>query len=179
MKQLIIITICAILSLNVFAQPYAFLFKDGTYSISSSPFEYSERVARLNSFQILTQQNEVIYEKADWAIKAEQLFYQGMVINGFGEPPWTNQTFESVGIELLTKSVNGSTEEERNNADRWKGVLESSFNSLLQYYNSYRKQFNETEITAIWDYPLNSNIIFSNNVTQKIIIYQNKAYVNK
>lgn len=179
MKKHILLILLTLFTLSAYSEQYAFLFSNGTYAISSNPFEYTERIARLNNFQVITQTSQVVYEKASWSIQAEQLFYQGMIVNGFGEPPWTNLTFESVGIELLLRSVNAETEEERNNAARWKGVLESTFDSLLKYHNSYKTQFNEETITAIWEYPLNSNIIYSNNVTSSIIIYNNKPYVNK
>lgn len=176
MKKHILLILLTLFTLSAYSEQYAFLFSNGTYAISSNPFEYAERVARLSNFQITTQTSEVVYEKADWAIQAEQLFYQGMIVNGFGDPPWTNQTFESVGIQLLLKSVNGETEEERNTAARWKGVLESVFNSLLDYHNGYRKQFSESEITAIWEYPLNGNIIYSNTISRSGIIYENVFY---
>lgn len=178
MKKIIFILLC-LLTTNVYAEPYAFLFTNNTFVIANSPFAYSERVARLSDFQIITSESTVVYQKADWAIQAEQLFYQGMVTNGFGEPPWTNQTFESVGMTLLQRTINGSTEDERNQADRWKGVLESIFNKLLSYHNSYRTQYSQSPITAIWEYPLNSSAIYSNQVISVFILYDNQPYFPK
>lgn len=175
----ILILLLTLLSLNAFAKDYAFLFSNNTFIVSDNAFAYSERVARLDNFQIVTQTVDVTIPKEAWVLQAEELFYLGMVTNGFGLPPWTNQTFESVGITLLQKTIYGATEQERNMADRWKGVLESTFKSLIDHHNKYRTQYGETPITAIWDYPLNSTNIYSAQLTNSFILYNNQQYFPK
>jgi hypothetical protein len=100
-----------------------------------------------------------------------------MVTNGFGQPPWTNQTFENVGLVLLQKTVFGATEEERILADRWKGVLESTFKTLLDYCNKYKVAYGEPPITAIWDYPLASPYIYEGQKTEVYIQWDGQKYL--
>lgn len=180
MKKLMVTIIAFILGcMTSLAQPYAFLFSDGTYAISDNAFAYSERVARLPNFEVVTTQQVLIIEKEAWVFEAEQIFYEGMVTNGFGQPPWTNQTRLSVGMALLNKTMTAPTEEERVMADRWKGILEDVFMGLLEYHNSYRIMYGESPITAIWEYPLNSNIIYSNTIDETYIMFKGSKYLKK
>jgi hypothetical protein len=176
MRQLSNILFILLLTASVQAAEFAFLFNNGTFAIDSNPLAHPERVARLSSFQIVTQQVAITIAKPAWITQAEQLFSQGMELNGYGTSPWTNQTLESVGVDLLQRSIYGETEEVRNSANRWKSVLESTFTTMLREHNRYRQQYGQAEITAIWDYPLDSEFIYTNQIDRIYIEYLDEQY---